>query len=331
MADHPIWFERVINPDLLGRIGPTVEILGPGIENELDPYAGIEHAAGIMASVLPYTDAVMDRAAKTVVIARTGIGLDGIDIGAATDRTIAVCNTPEGPTVSTAEHAMALILAIAKGLTRSAEALRLSEGNYYSHNKAIELDGKSLGLVGFGRIARRVGRSAQGLGMNVFAYDPFVSNEGFFANRVDSLDNLLALSDVVSIHVPLTTNTRLLFDQARFQRMRPGSILVNTSRGSVVDQNALIEALDSGQLFGAGLDVTEPEPLPPDHTLLHRPNVIVTPHIASGTIEGRQRIFLTALAQVLMVLNGQRPDHLVNPEVWPRIQTRLAEGPDHGQ
>jgi phosphoglycerate dehydrogenase-like enzyme len=331
MADHPIWFERVISPELLGQIGLTVEILGPGIENASDPYAGIENAAGIMASVLPYTEAVMDRAANAVVIARTGIGVDRVDIGAATDRTIAVCNTPDGPTVSTAEHAVALILAVAKGLTRSAEALRLSEGNYYSHNQAIELDGKSLGLVGFGRIARRVGRAAQGLGMNVLAYDPFVSDEGLLVTRVDSLDKLLALSDVVSIHVPLTTDTRYLFDRARFQMMRSGSILVNTSRGSVVDQSALIEALDSGQLFGAGLDVTEPEPLPPDHTLLHRPNVIVTPHIASGTVEGRERIFLTALAQVLMALNGQRPDHLVNPEVWPHIEKRLAERTEHGQ
>jgi D-3-phosphoglycerate dehydrogenase len=329
MADLPIWFERVISPELLGQIGLTVEILGPGKAS--DPYTGIENAAGIMASVLPYTEAVMDRAANAVVIARTGIGMDAVDIGAATDRTIAVCNTPDGPTVSTAEHAIALILAVAKGLTRSAEALRLSEGNYYSHNQAIELDGKSIGLVGFGRIARRVGRAAQGLGMNVLAYDPFVSDEGFFANRVDSLDNLLALSDVVSIHVPLTTDTRYLFDRARFQTMRPGSILVNTSRGSVVDQNALIEALDSGQLFGAGLDVTDPEPLPPDHTLLHRVNVIVTPHVASGTSEGRERIFLTALAQVLMVLNGQRPDHLMNPEVWPHIEKRLAGGTEHGQ
>lgn len=329
MVDLPIWFERVISPELLDQIGVNVEILGPRIDYESDPYAGIENAAGIMASALPYTEVVMDRATNAVVIARTGIGVDGVDIGAATDRLIAVCNTPDGPTISTAEHAIALILAVAKGLTRSAEALRLSEGHYYSHNQAIELDGKSLGLVGFGRIARRVGRAAQGLGMNVLAYDPLVSDEGFFANRVDSLDNLLALSDVVSIHVPLTTNTRYLFDRARFQTMRPGSILVNTSRGSVVDQNALIEALDSGQLFGVGLDVTEPEPLPPDHTLLHRPNVIVTPHIASGTIEGRERIFLTALAQVLMVLNGQRPDHLVNPEVWPHIEKRLAGGTKH--
>lgn len=275
MADYRIWFERVINPELLGRIGPTVEILGPG--NKSDPYAGIENASGIMASVLPYTQAVMDRAAKTVVIARTGIGVDRVDVGAATDRTIAVCNTPDGPTVSTAEHAIALILAVAKGLNRSAEALRSSEGDYYSNNQAIELDGKSLGLVGFGRIARRVGGAARGLGMNVFAYDPFVSDEGFFANRVDNLDDLLALSDVVSIHVPLTTDTRQLFDRGRFRAMRPGSILVNTSRGSVVDQGALIEALESGHLFGAGLDVTEPEPLPPDHTLLHRLDVIVTP------------------------------------------------------
>lgn len=319
-----IWFERAINPELHAHVGSNVEVLGPG--NDSDPYAGIENAVGVIASALPYTAAVMDRAPNAVVIARTGIGVDAVDLDAATDKAIAVCNTPDAPTVSTAEHAISLMLAVAKGIPRSAAALRAAEGSYYSANQAIELEGKTLGLVGFGRIARHVGKAAEGLGMNIVAYDPYASGEGFFAKRMDNLDDLLAFSDVVSIHVPLTADTRQLFDRNRFRAMRTGSILVNTSRGSVIDQKALIEALDAGKLFGAGLDVTDPEPLPPDHPLLNRPDVVVTPHVASGTIEGRERIFRTALTQVLMVLNGQRPDHLVNLEVWPRVAHRLTEG-----
>lgn len=321
---HSIWFERVIASELRPQIGSNVTILGP--ESGQDPYDGIEHAAGIMASMLPYTADVMDRARNVVVLARTGIGVDAIDIGAATDRAIAVCNTPEGPTVSTAEHAVALMLAVAKRLINSADALRSAAGNYYANHQALELEGKNLGLVGYGRIGRRVGRAASGLGMEVLAFDPFLGEEDSVATRVDTLDDLIARADVVSIHVPLTPESRHLFDRARLQAMRPGSILINTSRGAIVDQEALVGALDSGHLFGAGLDVTDPEPLPPDHALLHRSDVIVTPHVASGTIEGKARIFRTALKQVLMVLDGEPPDHMVNPEVWPRVEHRLREG-----
>lgn len=324
----PIWFERPLDPEVRALVASNVKVLGPG--NDSDPYAGIEDASGVMASALPYTPAVMDRASKVVVIARTGIGVDAVDLEAATERAIAVCNTPDAPTVSTGEHAILLMLAVAKGIARSTAALRAAEGSYYSNNRAIELEGKTLGLVGFGRIARRVAKAAEGLGMKIVAYDPFAAAEGFVVHRVDRLEELLALSDVVSIHVPLTVDTRRMFDRTRFQAMRPGSILVNTSRGSVIDQKALIEALDSGRLFGAGLDVTDPEPLPPDHALLNRPDVIVTPHVASGTTEGRERIFRLALAQVLMVLSGRRPDHLVNPDVWPRVEHRITEGSQVG-
>lgn len=322
MAEDTIWFERPIHPELLDQIPPGMQIIEP---TGSDPYDGIDRARGVMASALPYTRTVIDRAARAFVIARTGIGLDLVDVNAATDRGIAVCNTPDGPTVSTAEHTVALLLAVAKRVTQAATALRNAEGNYYSSHQAIELEGKTLGLIGFGRIARRVARSAEGLGMRVIAYDPLAAGEVFFVQRLDDLEDLLASSDVVSIHVPLSKDTRHLMNRTRFESMRPGAILVNTSRGGVIDQDALLEAIDSGHLFAAGLDVTDPEPLPPDHPLLNRANVVVTPHVASGTIEGKVRIFLTALSQVLTVLKGQRPEHLVNPEVWARVEDRMAE------
>lgn len=314
----PIWFERAIHPELVEDIGEEIAILGPG--TEVDPYAGIDEALGVLASVLDYDGEVMDRAHRLIVIARTGIGYDAVDVEAATARGVAVCNTPDAPTVSTAEHAVGLLLAVAKGFVSSIEMLRSGLPDLYSRHHAVELEGKTLGLVGFGRIARRVARAAEGLGMHVMAYDPFASDEGFFVDRTPTLEGLLESADFVSIHVPLTADTRQMFDGTIIGAMRPGSVLINTSRGDVVDHHALLEAIDSGHLFGAGLDVTQPEPLPPAHPLLHRPNVVVTPHVASGTIEGRVRIFRAALGQVKSLLAGRLPEHLVNPEVWGRLR-----------
>jgi phosphoglycerate dehydrogenase-like enzyme len=276
-----------------------------------------------VAAVGTYGPAMMDRALELKVIARTGIGYDGVDVGAATARGIAVCNTPAGPTVSTAEHAIALILAASKGIIRAADALRTGRPDLYSGHQAIELDGKTLGLVGFGRIARRVARIGEGIGMNILAFDPYLAKHEFFVPRAETLDQLLAEADVVSVHVPLSQATLGMFDRSAFAKMRSGAVFVNTARGGLVDQEALIEALDSGRLMAAGLDVTSPEPLPPDHPLLHREDMVVTPHVASATSEGRRRIFEIAMNQLRAVLEGRRPQHLVNPEVWERVEENL--------
>jgi phosphoglycerate dehydrogenase-like enzyme len=172
--------------------------------------------------------------------------------------------------------------------------------------------------VGYGRIARRVARTCLALGMRVIAFDPFLADDAFGPEvaRSATLRDLLAGSDVVSLHVPLSAETTGLIGAAELAAMKPGAILVNTARGGLVDGAALLAALDAGQLAGAGLDVTHPEPLPAGHPLLDRPDVVVTPHIASATTEARLRIFRTALDQAIAVLEGRRPEHLVNPEVW---------------
>ena len=314
-ASHPVWFERPVPEEFASEIGPGIEVLGPGRAS--DKFRGIESAAGVIASVLRYDGFVMDRAARAVAIVRTGIGYDRVDVDAATVRGIAVCNTPNAPTVSTAEHAIALLLAVTKGVYASSDRLRRGDDDLYSRHDAIELEGKTLGLVGFGRIARRVGAVARSLGMQVVAFDPFLAHETDAMTRIESLDELLTSADVVSVHVPLTGETRGLFDERRFAAMKPGSYFINTSRGGVVDQEALVAALATGHLRGAGLDVTDPEPLPADHPLLHRSDVLVTPHVASATSEGKRRIFRSALAEVLAVLDGKQPEHLINPEVWP--------------
>jgi D-3-phosphoglycerate dehydrogenase len=318
VSDTPIiWFERPPSPDLRAEIETVGRIAD---DDELAV------ADAVMAGARTYDAAFMDRAPNAKVICRTGIGVDKVDIAAATERGIAVCNTPDGPTTSTAEHAVALMLAAAKQLKLSERRMRVGETDLYASHEAVELDGATLGLVGYGRIARRVGAAARGLGMHVAAYDPFLGADDFAgARRMTELGELLAAADVVSVHVPLTDASAGLFDAAMFERMKPGAIFVNTARGGLVDQDALLDALDSGRLHSAGLDVTDPEPLPSDHPLLHRDDVVVTPHVASGTGAGKRRIVRMAFEQVMQVLGGERPTHLRNPDVWESVTRRLQE------
>jgi phosphoglycerate dehydrogenase-like enzyme len=249
------------------------------------------------------------------VISRAGIGYDTVDLAAATAAGVVVCNAPEAPTVSTAEHAIALVMVATKRLAINQKRLRVANGDYFAANDGMELDGRTLGLVGYGRIARRVGAVGTALGMHVIAHDPYVGDADV---ELVAFADLLARADVVSLHAPLTADTRHLFDGAAFAAMRPGSVLVNTARGGLVDQDALLGALDNGPLFAAGLDVTEPEPLPTDHRLLARDDVFVTPHIASSTDRGKRRLYEHAIDNAIAVIAGDRPANVVNPEVYDR-------------
>jgi len=255
------------------------------------------------------------------VIARTGIGYDNIDVPAATERGICVCNVPDGPTRSTAEHAIALMFAVCREL-KIIDQMMAQGGvlDFFSVSKSIELHNKTLGLVGFGRIGRCTADLARGIGMNVQVHDPYVSEDDRAdcpeVRFVDSLDELLSTSHVVSIHVPLMDATRHLINAERLAQMQPGSMLVNCSRGGTVDEQALHDALVSGHLAGAGLDVFETEPPAPDHPLLQLPQVIATPHIAAATDACKQRLWEGALTQIMDACAGKRPAHLVNTEVW---------------
>jgi D-3-phosphoglycerate dehydrogenase/(S)-sulfolactate dehydrogenase len=311
----PVWFEREILPDLRRLVAGRATILGPASATPDDPYVQLPRAVGIVASQHVYDGALMDRAPALMVIARTGIGYEKVDVTAATARGVAVCNTPESPTISTAEHAITLMLVVAKNVKRSEAELRGGGSDFYARHTGIELDGLTLGLVGFGRIARRVASVARGLGMQIVAFDPFLEDEAFEgATRCGSLEELAGGSDVLSLHIPMTAETAGLVDKELLAAMKPGAILINTARGGLVDPVALEAALDSGHLFGAGLDVTDPEPLPPEHALLDRLDVVVTPHVAAGTEAAKRAIFTTAFEQVMEVIEGRRPRHLVNPE-----------------
>ena len=321
---YRIWFERTVLPELLPLVPPSVDMLGPGRDG--DPLAGIGTAQAAIAARLDYDDDLFDRAPDLLGVFRTGIGYDSVDVEAAGRRGIAACNVPEGPTVPTAEHSVALMLSVAKEIVPSSNRLRAATGNYFASHNAMELDGKTLGLVGLGRIARRVGTVGIALGMSVLAHDPYLPGEAFppEVERAATLRSLLERSDVVSVHIPMSSDNAGMFNADAFAAMKTGGLFVNAARGGLVDHDALIEALDSGQLSGAGLDVTDPEPLDPGHPLLHRDDVIVTPHIASSTPEARGRMFGTAVRQAQMVLDGQQPPHLLNPDAWPRVMDRLA-------
>jgi len=327
-ADRPpIWFERPVLHALAAVVDASCTVLGPGTPE--DRYAGIEDALAAVVGSAPFDGPAMDRAPALRVIARTGIGYDSVDIAAASARGIAVTNTPDGPTISTAEHAVMLMLMAAKRVQPSVAALAAgSADNYYARHQGIELAGKTLGLVGLGRIARRVAAIAGAVGMRVVAFDPYIDPAATPPGvaLVTTLDELLPVADVVSVHVPLTDASRGLFDSRRFAAMRPGAVFVNTARGAIVDQDALLAALDSGQVFAAGLDVTDPEPLPAGHPLLGRDDVVVTPHIASATADGKLRSLESAFEQAMAVAHGRRPDHLVNPEAWDRVAAGATSG-----
>ncbi len=266
--------------------------------------ADLASADGIVAGATrPWNADAFALAPRVRVISRTGIGYDNVDVVAANAAGVAVCYAPDAPSVSTAEHTLALLLAITKGLP--AHQARAVQGLAGGPAAGLELDGAVLGVVGLGRIARRVALAARAIGMQVVASDPLVTAPGIDGVTMVELDELLAVSDVVSLHAPALQETHHLMGSENLGRMKRGAFLVNCARGSLVDQEALLAALESGHLAGAALDVTEPEPLPAGHPLLAHPSVIVTPHIASSTGAGRRRLYQQGIDNALAVLRGE--------------------------
>lgn len=327
---YKIWFEGNAPAEYRHLFEAVAAGIGPGDQAKIDPFYRLEMADAVMAGGRTYDAAAMDCAVRLLIIARTGIGYDKVDIAAATARSIAVVNAPDAPTVSTAEQAITLMMTVARSIKRVENELgrMLKSGepkDIWGEYAALEMNGKQLGLVGLGRIGGHVAGIAKAMGMKVAAYDPYISSERakrLGVERVSSLEDLLARSDVVSLHLPLNADTYKMMNAERFAQMKAGAVFINVSRGGHVDEAALTAALDSGHLFGAGLDVTDPEPPLADSPLLNRDNVVITPHIASATVVGRRRLFVHAIEQVLQTLRGERPPHLINPEVWDKVSAR---------
>ena len=256
---------------------------------------------------------VMDAAPRLRVIANVAVGYENVDVAAATARGIVVTNTPDVLTETTADFAWALMLAAARRIPEGVEYVREGRWRTWGPELLLGVDvwGATLGLVGLGRIGTAVARRAQGFGMRVLYHTPSAHADIPFGEWRE-LDALLAESDFVSIHTPLTPHTRGLIDARRLASMKGTAVLVNTARGPVVDSHALVAALREGRIFAAGLDVTDPEPLPADHPLVSLPNCIVVPHIASASHATRERMARMAAENALAVLGGRRAPNAVN-------------------
>jgi len=257
----------------------------------------IAGAEGLLCMLTERVDAeLLDAAPELRVVANYAVGTDNVDLEACAARGIAVGRTPDVLTDATADLAWALILAIARRIPEAAAAVRAGEWRTFETARWLGtgLAGRTLGVIGFGRIGQAVARRAEGFGMEVLP-----------AGRDDDPIAVVERSDVITLHAPLTPQTRGLIGQEALQRARPGALLVNTSRGGLVDHEALADALREGRLAGAALDVTDPEPLPADHPLLDAPNLLVVPHIGSATTEARTAMTERAVANLEAGLDGR--------------------------
>jgi D-3-phosphoglycerate dehydrogenase len=249
-------------------------------------------AAIIVRSETKITSTVIDAAKSLRVIGRAGVGVDNIDVEAATRRGVVVLNAPGGNTVSTAEHAFSLLLCVARKIPQADASVR--SGSWSRTNfQGVELYDKTLGIIGMGRIGSELSRRAIAFGMRVFAYDPYLSMaraRSLQVQLVDELDDLLAVADFISLHTPLTPETRHLLDATRLQKTKPGVRLINCARGGLIDEAALASSLESGHIAVAALDVFENEPLPADSRLRKQPNLVLTPHLGASTAEAQESV-----------------------------------------
>ena len=284
----------------------------------------IEHLRGAEGLLCLLTDRVdgevMDAAGGRLrVISNHAVGFDNVDVTAATQRGIPVGNTPGILTEATADFAFLLMMAAGRRLVESDRYVRAGKWKTWGPSLLLGTDfkGATLGLVGFGRIGRAMARRAEGFDMRVMYYDPLApGTETENASRAESLDVLFEQADFISLHTPLNDQTYHLIDSGAFRKMKPNAVLINTSRGPVVDMEALHEALKSRRIFAAALDVTEPEPLPPDHPLFELDNIIISPHIASASRSTREKMASMAAYNLLSGLRGEQLPNCVNPEVY---------------
>lgn len=253
------------------------------------------------------------------VITRPGVGYDSVDVQAATERGIPVVLCMSANARAVAEHTMAMLFAVAKNLVESVNETKA--GNYNIRNKfvAVELQGKTVSVIGFGNIGKEVARMCRGIGMQVAVYDPYVDKDTVDAlgcTCCGTLDDALAAGDFVTLHMPSTPETRNLISTEQLAKMKPTAFLLNAARGDIIDEQALCAALDAGQLAGAGLDLLVKDPPEPDNPLFGYPNVIITPHLAAQTQETASKLALLAAEGTLAILSGQKWEHVADPTVY---------------
>ena len=265
------------------------------------------------------TSAFLERAPNMLCISSGGAGFDTVDAAACTAAGVLVVNQAGGNAQSVAEHTLGMMLDLSKRISETDRKLRASRGYAREDLMGREIAGRTLGIVGLGHVGRRVARLAQAFDMTVLACDPYVDAETVAQSGAEKLEfeDLLARSDFVSIHCPRDATTLGMLNKDAISKMKSGAILLTTARGGIVDEAALHEAIQTGHLAGAGIDVWDIEPPPLDHPLLQFENVVSTYHTAGVTSEARGRMARLASEQVIAVLAGKRPPRLVNPEAWP--------------
>lgn len=324
---------RVLVSDSLAPQGLEILENARGIEVDYAPGLSpaellerIRDAEGlVIRSGTKVTKEVLARAEKLRVIGRAGIGVDNVDVAAATERGIVVVNTPSGNNVTTAEHAIALLFSLARHIPQASASMKAGkwEKNAFT---GMELYNRTLGVLGLGNIGRVVAQIAQGVGMRVVAYDPHLPEE--VAAKLDiellSFDELLARADAITVHVPKTKETTGLLGADAFAKCRRGVLVVNAARGGIVDEPALLAALESGQVGGAALDVFAKEPPPPDHPLIQHPRVICTPHLGASTEQAQLNVAIQVAEQVRdYLLHGEIRNGVNVPSVSPEILSQI--------
>ena len=325
MAKPRIYVTRQIAQEALDMISENTEMevwageLPPPYETLLEK---ARSADGLLTLLTDHIDApLMETAPELRVISNLAVGYDNIDVVEATRRGIVVGNTPGILTETTADFAFALLLAAARRIVESDNYTRQGKWQTWGPQTLLgqDIHGATLGIIGLGRIGVEVARRGRGFDMKVLYYDKVRRSEeerDLKLHYVPDLRALLAEVDFISIHLPLTPSTQHLIGAEEFAAMKPTAVLVNTSRGGVVDQRALFDALSSSRIFSAGVDVTEIEPIPPDDPLLTLSNLVIAPHIASASYKTRKKMALMAAENLLAGIRGELPPNCVNPEAF---------------
>lgn len=314
-----------IHPDGKAMLEAEARVVVCNDETEAGLVAVAADASGILFRAKPNCSASLMAACKRLrVVGRHGAGLDIVDIPAATRLGVAVVHAPGSNSQAVAEHALMLMLACVKRTLEIDKGTR--EGKWREQRVgSTELGGKTLGIVGVGNVGRRVAKFAGAIGMRVLGYDKYVPADELRRRGVEpvgSLEALLPQVDVLTCHTPLTDETRHMINEKTLALMKKGAIFINTSRGPVHDERPVFEALAKGQLRAAGIDVFEEEPVSADNPILRLPNVVVSSHMAGVTAEAGRQMAVQVAGEMLRVLRGERPDVLVNPDVWPRLGVR---------
>jgi D-3-phosphoglycerate dehydrogenase len=291
--------------------------LKPGLSRDEIKKVINDYVALIVRSGTKVTSDIINEARNLKIIGRAGAGVDNIDVEAATRRGIIVMNTPGGNTISTAEHTMSLILALARNIPQANNDLKA--GNWERRKFiGVELYGKTIGIIGLGRIGREVAIRCKAFGMNVIGYDPVLSSEVALklgVELVSNLDEIYRRSDFITVHVPLNDETRGMIGREELAKCKRGVRIINCARGGIIDEMALLEAIESGQVAGAALDVFSEEPPPKDHPLIKHPKVIVTPHLGAATEEAQEKVAIQIAHQIADALKGRAIVGAVNAEI----------------